>query len=390
MFRFFLLPGIVSMLFLMSGCNDTPNSVGVGIQNKEDFGVVHVDTFYATGHTSLPNHLYTSTLDRFMLGKYESSSGPAYQAWTCMKFYNWPDSMIGIGSRITSAWIQLKGVYRFGSNPSAPLTFNVYKALASLGNDSLSYDSLALNSRFYFEASPIFTVTPDNLGDTASYIIPFQKLSLVADWFSTNTDTSHLNDGLIFQPTSSNIIKGFYSFNNADTSLQPTLFVMYNDTNGVSRIYSHKTGGAKYVSTVSQLITDNNFMYVQDGVSTRGVVSFDSIPIKWPVSILRTVLEVVAQPSVPVLHDSLYALSVAPTGLSDGASYAISQTATDSSGRHHYSIDIRAIAIRWLSNASVRKVAVSGFFEGGSFDLFRLYGTGALKPRVIITYSTQP
>jgi len=385
-FRFILLFGIASVLFFMSGCNDTPNSIGNGSLNKKvDYGNVVIDTFYATDHSSLPNLIYTSSTDRFMLGKVKT-----YQAWTCLKFYSWPDSLIG--ARITSATIQLKGLYHFGDS-TASLSFDALRAIASLANDSLTYDSLTLNSSYYYKSNPISILPFIPIGDTESITITILDTTMLREWFSTNTDTMHLNDGLIFRPTNSNIIKGFYSFNNSDTSLVPTLFVNYIDTNGNSLTYTHKTGYSKYISTVNQasLLTDNNLIYIQNGISYRGLVSFDSIAkisTNWPVSIFRAVLQVTSSGSFSVSHDSLYLLSVGSTGVSDGVSYALSQR--DTSGGHTmYSFDARQIALRWLSNASIRKAALSGYAENASFDLFKLYGTGVNRPRIIITYSLQ-
>ncbi len=176
------------------------------------------------------------------------------------------------------------------------------------------------------------------------------------DWFSTNTDTTDLNDGLIFRPTNSNIIKGFYSFNASDTSVQPTLICyLYRYKWQFLNSYSHKVGFSKYVSTVNQasLITDNNLIYVQNGISYRGLVSFDSIPIPMAcidlscgsasdfkfISILPQI--------TPFTHDSMYAFSVGTNDKSDGGSYALSQR-SDSSGRPVYSFEIRQIALRML------------------------------------------
>ena len=77
---------------------------------------------------------------------------------------------------------------------------------------------------------------------------------------------------------------------------------------------------------------------------------------------------------------------------SDGITYSLSQRSIDSSGHSIYSFDARQIALRWLSNASIRKVALSGYAESSSFDLHALYGAipdKKLKPRIIITYSVQ-
>jgi hypothetical protein len=400
-FRFIFLFGIASMLFLITGCNDTPNSVGKGSQNKTDYGAVQIDTFYATGHSSDTTLLSTSASDRFMVGKFKT-----YQAWACLKFYQWPDSLVGV--KITSATIQLKGVYHFGDS-LAPFAFNAYRAMSDLFiSDSLTYDSLNLNSvnspaGVYYNRSPLPIQTVLPVGDTESITINILDTTMLREWFSTNTDTMNLNDGLVIRPTNSKIIKGFYSFGNTDTALLPTLYVNYIDTNNNFLSYSHKVGLSKYVSTVDKasLIADNNLMYVQNGISYRGLVSFDSISkisSNWPVSIFRAVLQVTLNPSQsssqfnPFAHDSMYALSVGINDKSDGITYSLSQLSIDSAGHSIYSFDARQIAIRWLSNASIRKVALSGFAEIESFDLHALYGAipdKKLKPRIIITYSVQ-
>jgi hypothetical protein len=383
-FNVILLVGIVSVFFLLNGCNDTPNSIGKGSLAGGDNGIVHVDTFYATGYSSEPNLIYTSSIDRFMLGKNNT-----HQAWACIKFSQWPDSLIG--TTITGATIRLRGVYHFGDS-TASLSFDVLRAKASLANDSLSYDSLSLNGSFYFSNSPIICQSFTPVGDTETTTINILDTTMLREWFSTNTDSTHLNDGLILRPTNSHIIRGFYSFNASDTALQPTLYVTYLDTSGNPVTYSHKIGSSKYVSTVDKanLLTDNKLIYVQCGISYRGLVSFDTLPIPWPVSIYHAVLEITAPAPSSASSDFLYALSVESSGKSDGIAHALSQTSTDSTTGHPvYSFDVRTIAIRWLSNASIRKVAFSGYSESTSFDLFKLYGTGILRPRIIITYPVQ-
>jgi hypothetical protein len=398
-FRFFLLFGIASMLFLINGCNDTPNSVGVGSLNKADFGIVHIDTFYATANSIDTSFIYTSSIDRFMLGKYKT-----YQAWTCLKFYGWPDSLVG--AKITGATIRLKGVYHFGDS-LASLSFTAYRGMSNLFGDSLTYDSLNLNSvnsvnGVYYNniALPIQTVLP--AGDTMSMTINFTDMTMFREWFSTNTDTVNLNDGLLLRPTNSNIIKGFFSFSASDTSQKPVLYITYLDTNGNTNSYSHKVGMVKYVSTVDQgsLISNPNLVYIQSGIAYRGLVSFDSISKisnNWPVSVYRAVLQVTLNSSqsssqfTPFYHDSIYALSAGTNGQSDGGAYGVSQR-NDSTGIPLYSIEVRNIAIRMLSNASVRKIVLSNYGENSCFDLHTVYGSVSdkkLKPRIIITYSVQ-
>jgi hypothetical protein len=231
------------------------------------------------------------------------------------------------------------------------------------------------------------------IGDTMAMTINILDTTMLREWFSTNTDTVHLNDGLILRPTNSNVIRGFHSFTTSDTNLVPMLYITYVDTNGNTYSYAHSVGYCKYVSTVDKasLITDPNLMYIQNGISYRGLVSFDSltkISNIWPVSVYRAVLQVTLNSSQSISRDSLFVLSVNSNGASDGAFYTISER--DTSGTHTtYAFEARLLALRWLSNSSVRKAALSGYAENDSFDLFKLYGTGIYRPRIIITYTVQ-
>jgi hypothetical protein len=400
MFYFVLLFCIISMLSLITGCNDTPNSVGKGSIRNEDYGVVHVDTSYATAHSTILNpYLYTASIDRFLLGK----DGAPYEAWACLKFDVWPDSMVGV--KITGATIRLKGLYHFGDS-LAPLSFNAYRAMSNLFGDSLTYDSLMSNTvssakGIYYNSAPLSVISNIPAGDTSSITIKILDTAMVREWLSTNNDTTDLNHGLVFIPTNSNIIKGFYSFGNSDTSYQPTLYVDYVDSNAVSHTYIHKTGNTKYVAKqdLSILVPNpsnlDSMMYIQNGISFRGLMSFDSIQTTWPVLIHSAVLQVTLNStasSARFLHDSLFALSVGSNGISDQLYYPLSTLSTDSYGRKVYSFDVMNISQRWFNNISVRKVGVSGYFEGGSFDLHAIYGAFSdkkVKPRLIITYSAQ-
>jgi hypothetical protein len=400
--HFFLLFCAGAILCLSSGCNDAPDSVGGPTQPAGYLGTIKVDTFYATGHSSLPNRLFTSTIDRFMLGKYQ-----AYQAWACLIFDSWPDSMIGV--TITSGTIRLKSVYHFGASMSV-LPFNAYRARASWAGDSLTYDSLNLNTvgqppyNYYYDISKKYSSTIQ-AGDTDWVTINIPDTTMLREWFSTNTDTMQLNDGIILSPdpSSSNVIRGFYSYYASDTSYQPTLYVNYIGAYGPNT-YVHKVSSSKYVSHIDRasLITDNTIIYVQSGISYRGLISFDSI-FTTPVSIHRAVLQLTLNAGksspqfnyfpTPFLNDSLYALSVATDSISDGAFNSLSQRSTDGLGHIIYSFESAGLAGRWLNNSSARKVMLSGYFESGSFDLFTLFSEAAsdvkLKPRIIITYSNK-
>jgi hypothetical protein len=289
------------------------------------------------------------------------------------------------------------------------LHINAFRARASWGGDSLTYDSLNLNTvgqppyNYYYDISTKYSSTIQ-AGDTDWVTIDIPDTTMLREWFSTNSDTLQLNDGIIFSPdpSVSNVIRGFYSYYASDTSYQPTLYVNYNGTYGPNT-YVHKLSSSKYVSTIDRasLITDNNLIYIQSGISYRGLISFDKILTSWPVSIHRAVLQVTLDQSksspqsnffpTPFLDDSLYALSVSTDSISDGSFSALSLRSTDNFGRVMYSFESAGLVNRWLNNSSARKVALCGYSESYSFDLFTIFSEGAsdmqLRPRIIITYS---
>jgi len=90
--------------------------------------------------------------------------------------------------------------------------------------------------------SRLVLISPLHLEITDAITISNLDTTMLRKWFSTNTDTTDLNDGIVLRPTNSNIYQGFYSFNNSDTPFVPTLYITYIDTNGNSNSYSHKIG----------------------------------------------------------------------------------------------------------------------------------------------------
>jgi hypothetical protein len=400
--RIFLFLFTVIIAFISFGCNDDPDTVGARMLTSGDFGSIQVDTFYATGHSSLNNSLYTSSYGRFMIGKYQS-----YQAWACLLFAGWPDTMIGV--TITSGTIRLKSTYHFGQSMSV-LPINMYRARAALTGDSLTFDSLRLNTvaqppyNYYYDVNTKYSSTIQ-AGDTDWVTIDIPDTTMLREWFSTNLDSLHLNDGLVLcpDPSLSNVIRGFYSYSASDTSYQPTLYVNYDGAYGPNT-YVHKLSSSKFVSTVDRahVITDPNLIYIQSGISYRGLISFDSILTTWPVSIHRAVLQVTLNKGksspqfnyfpTPFLSDSLYAFSVGKDSTSDGSYYTLCKRSTDNQGNEIYSFESAALANLWMTNSSARKVELCSYSEGISFDLFTLYSEASeknLKPRIIITYSAK-
>jgi hypothetical protein len=396
---FFLILCFGIILCISSGCNDAPNPVGAAITPAEDYGVFHVDTFYAQViQPTQPNLLFTRSIDRVMLGRYQANQGQTYEAWTCLKFYTWPDSLLGV--KITGATLQLTSFYRFGDT-TADLSFSAYRAIASTQGDSLTFDSLNLMSSSYFSSTPISN--PARVLPTDSLCSLVLDTAVVREWLISNIDTTHRNDGIILRPANSNVIKGFYSCNASDTSLLPTLTIYYVDTNGIEGIYVHKTGSSKYVASVSSnlfLGSSDGKMRVQDGISYRGLLAldpaFDKLSRLWPITIHQAVLQLsldrasssCSYTPTPFSQDLLYGLSVGTDNNPNGFYSTLSTKLSDSV----YQFNVLTFTPGWIKNISERKIMFSGYFESGSFDLFTFYGSGSAalqRPKIIISYSTK-
>jgi hypothetical protein len=162
--------------------------------------------------------------------------------------------------------------------------------------------------------------------------------------------------------------------------------------------YTHSYGTSKYLSKVDSitLLSNNDLLYIQNGISYRGVLSFDSLSIKNPASIYRAILELTLNPSANQFNsytsEYLYANSANNNGIADGDLFVKSQDPSNINGQRVYKFDVNNFVKSWMTKSNIRKITFSGYYESSNFDLFTLYGTGSnilktLKPKIIIVYS---
>jgi hypothetical protein len=225
--------------------------------------------------------------------------------------------------------------------------------------------------------------------------------AMVRNWFISNDDTLQVNNGLVFSPTNTGLIKGFYSFNTSDATVMPKLVVSY-DKDGQKGTYTHSYGISKYVSHVTpsasvQIGTDS-MIYVQNGFCYHGEVNFATFQLPRPISLYRATLEMTLDTSTSRIsaNDSLNAFLTKTDGTIDwGYYYYYGNTwgkpSISSTGKRVYKFEVLNFVALWKNGVTIPKIIVGGKNEGLSFDLFRLYGSGsntpqALQPKLIITY----
>ncbi len=346
-----------------------------------------------------------------MLGKDDNAG---IEAWMLIKFYPFDDTMYNANIKITSATIYLKTLYHFGDSTGA-LSFNMYHAFGVWTGDSIAYnDSLFSYPENYYNTTSIGNATlTDSIGnplfgDTewVHFNIPNSE---VQNWLTTESD-SVTNQGLVFEPTNSTMIKGFYSFNSTDT-VYPVLTLNYTE-NDTPKTYSTTTGVAKYLSRASSLlkskfsIPSDSLSYIQNGVSYRSTFHFDTLKTHSHVLLPSTILlhnafiEVTLNPASSLfnlnktyLADSLYAYLATDSTTINSSSITLSTTYTNAQHQHVYRFSVYNYVQTWLKNPSlIKKIYITGVNESLSFDRFALYGNNAAlvleRPRLIIIYST--
>lgn len=378
-------------LFAFSGCTDPPNPVGSKIPFAGDYSSFQIDTLYATALPSFHDIVNTNGSDRIMLGKYQT-----YESWICLKFYLWPDTLIG--ATITRATLEMKASYHFGTDTNAALPFSIYRATADWRGNTFSFDSLQQRPGDYYDGTPIGTQTLTGFSDTDWVDIDIPDTALVRTWFTTNNDTLHLNDGLILRPTTNmNIIKGFGSLANATDTLRPRLIVSFKDANGDTGTYVSTTGFSRFVSTVPTASFPGNGqrIYVQNGISYLGFMSFENPPVSSVPSLFKATLEVTLDSASSIFNsytdESLFVHSIGTNDSTDGLALSLSQTPVSLNGQRVYRTNVIGFIKLWLALRSTRRIALSGVDENRALDLFTFYGSDpsvvkSLRPRIIILY----
>jgi hypothetical protein len=384
---------VASTVLFVSGCTEPPDPVGINAIPQSDFSSFEIDTIYGTALPSIYNIVNTLGSDRILLGKYRT-----YESWICIKFYYWPDSLVG--ATITSAAIQLKASYHFGTDTTAALPFSLYRAISSWTGSTFNLDSLQQRPGDYYDPNPIGTQTLQSSSDTDWVNIDIPDTALVRTWFSTNVDTLNLNNGLILRPTANmNIIRGFNSFAISTDTLMPRLIISYIDTNGntISGVDVGAIGFSRFVSTVNSAGFPGNSqrIYIQNGVSYRGFVSFDDLPVNSVPSLFKATLEVTLDSSSSIFNsytnEAFFVQSIGTNDSADGLALSLSQTPVGINGQRVYRTDVISFVRLWLTDRSSRKILLSGVDENRALDLFTLYGSDpsvaqSLRPRIIIYY----
>jgi hypothetical protein len=389
--KLLLFPLLVSLAVV--SCSDDPSSIASGLLPNGDFPVIRGDTLFATQHSSGSAIVSNRSSGRLLLGIAGIDNGAQVKAWTMLRFLQFPDSLAGV--TITGASIELTSCYHFGEDSLAALSFSVHEATSSWLGDSLTVDSLDQTGS-YLNSDPLESVSRSALADTDTLRFELRDTSLVREWIRAASDTTAKNEGIILRPSNSSLVKGFWSFNSMNSSNYPRLIIRYSK-DGVDGTYTHSTGNSRYCAAApaAGVITDTSRIFIQNGVSYRGMLTFNIDSIPRSAIINQAYLDVTLDPlhstQTGLAVDSLYAVMLSQDGSLISDSFELSRADGSGSSRV-YSFNVRAFVQTWLLATTVpRRMALIGYDELGTLDIVALYGTAAannLRPRLRVVYST--
>lgn len=370
--------------FLLSGCTETPNPVGAGLLPKTDLLDLDTTTTSASSSATISSVPSAST-SRILVGTREN-----IESWGIIRFIPLPDSLKGV--RVSGADLVLRSVYHYGDS-LAGFSVALHQITADWSLDSLNY--FAISTGGFYNPVPMRSLNLGSIGDTATITLALDT-AVVRSWLDSVGDSVTTNHGFILRPTNSSVIKGFASFSAVDATYRPKLQVRYT-REGSTRVdtVTINTGIERFVARYTTGVggSDISLLYVRNGISTRGIVQFDVSSLSPKAAIHSAILELTLHKDLSRFNsytvDSSYAFYVTDNGNVTSALYTLSEKALVN-GFTVYRYEIGRFVRQWLHGALHHKVAIGGFDEPNSLDLFVLYGAGspaALRPRLKIIYS---
>jgi hypothetical protein len=384
--RAFTIFGLAVLILALGGCMEEPNPVGAGLLPGDDFLKIDSVSTFATASTSIrsiPPHLASG---RLLIGKFND-----LEAWSVLLFSGIPDSLEG--KTITGVSVLLRAQYHFGDS-LAPYSMAVHQLLKSWEPDSLTINSLG--EAGFYQATPMASPGFGSVHDTATISIPLDT-AVVRSWIQTVGDSITTNFGMLLRPTNSGVVKGFGSFTELEEAHKPTLQIRFTRTGSTTIDTVNISAGVfRSVGTMADKgwSNDGDRLHVQNGVSYRGVVTFDAVKLLPPhaalhQAILELTLDAEASQRNSYTRDSVYAYFVDKEGKTTGSLFALSDV-EDRNGVRIYKLLITRFVEEWVRGAYPQTVVIVGAEESYAFDHFALHGSAApaaLKPILKLSYS---
>jgi hypothetical protein len=375
-------------MFIYQACSETPTGAGAGLLEQDQINVNTFDTQVDTVSITSSSGKRTINLGvstRMLVGKRGNA-----EAGILIRF-NFPlaDTLavqIRDGSIIVeSANITMVRSYTFGED-TEPLGFNIYRVTSGWSTSTFNSDSAA-----GLQYEPVSQLTELSIADTITTAV--LQPTFVTQWLQAAADTAIPSDnGAYIKPTEgSNKILGYYALGSPE-NLTPKLNVNFRTAAGelVPVVYSAIADLGFVTGDLPQV--GENTLVIQAGLEAVSRLRFDLSSLPSTAIVNRAVLsltrnEEASQAGTDVVNTiSAYFM---PDSLNpDSVTSSILLNLTE----NIYSGDITFYVQEWLRTARNAGLLLAATNRFTGVDIFAVYGEEAdpaLRPRLIITYTTK-
>ncbi len=378
-----VFPLIMTSVIII-GCENNPNDVGITFISPDDTLSTRVLDSIPITNNNYKYYINTSNSPAIFVGNFQS-----YTSKSMLKFTNINPDLDS--SVIVSAQLTLKYNDYFFQNETGLTSFNIYQMTSDFNYATVTYDSVSPAdygniSQGTYTGSPV---------DSQQINITLNN-QLAKDWFEYAADNNYAvkNYGIILLPnSSSNTIKGFFSFNNI-TDVIPFATIIYTKNGTLDTVTLNTTQYVTLSDAPASIIPADRFV-LQSGIAYRNILNFDLSKLPDNVIINNVVLTftldsknsfispntdkrvVIGQVTDSVTKDDSLFTDVFQ---SDSITYSLSSTS------------LNAMFQRWNSNVLTNLgISMKNYFETQNLDDFVFYSPNATevlyRPRVRITYT---
>ncbi|MBI1806711.1 MAG: DNRLRE domain-containing protein [Ignavibacteria bacterium] len=372
---------ILLVLSLILGCSDDPNDSGLTLISPQD--TVRIESYTSTATSDTTVLFRIPGTSSTLVGKYQDLEVRALMQFTGF-------SSVPSTARIDSAVVTFTMDYRF-KDSSGTIAFNVHEMTRTWSQGSFLWDSSNVPGIYRIppETTYLKNVIP---GDS---LVTLRIDKLVNQWVQAGTDVPK---GIILIPdaVSSTIVLGTKNISNVDT--RPLLTVAYHDSSDSARTFTTRSIQRSFVANGNMSISPDVF-YVQAGVSSRGILRFDSLAIPKQVSITEAILELPVDNSSTLLNPSsrdtvLAYLLRKNSPPFDSLALGTVCSPDPLSIPRVYRADIRSIVQLWLTREPNYGILLRPLGEFLTLDRFAYYSSSApdpaLRPKLRIKYTVLP
>lgn len=261
----------ISLIFLITGCNDSPTDLGKDFVNGLDgIAISSFDSDSANQHSkTIERVIALGSSTRLLLGKTDNLT-----AGTLLRFYFSLDTtVIGRINRneiiVLDSWVDLYKEYRFGDS-AASFDYSVHKITNNWNSTTFTSDSL---TGLQFESADISSQR-GTANDTIYSFHIGTEVPLFWLQHYANADTNY-NYGLYITPApNSQKILGFSGYGTSSGDEPGLKVVIKNSANEIDTISGYIVSDVSIVDGDPASVGNENFA-VQSSFASEGYIYFD-------------------------------------------------------------------------------------------------------------------